>query len=133
MFDPKELEEIERERQEWEATTVQKNLQRLGLSESPCRLHTPLDVADSDYLAKEGFPGQYPYTRGTYAVPIFATPYAERAEGAAVAPRAGLYAGYGTVEDTRDLWRAEKRQGANVAFDLPTQCGYDSDYPLAEG
>jgi methylmalonyl-CoA mutase N-terminal domain/subunit len=37
------------------------------------------------------------------------------------------------VEDTRDLWREQGRRGANVAFDLPTQCGYDSDDPIARG
>src|SRR3972149_1978353 len=112
MFDPKELAEVERKKKEWEETTLQKNLQRLGMSESPARFYNPLDVRDHDYLEKEGFPGQYPYTRGTYAVPIFFTPYAEAAEATgAVAPRAGLYAGYGTAEDTRDLWRAGKRRG----------------------
>jgi methylmalonyl-CoA mutase N-terminal domain/subunit len=53
--------------------------------------------------------------------------------GNAVRFVAGAYAGYGTVEDTRDLWRSQGRRGANVAFDLPTQCGYDSDDPIARG
>ena len=131
MFDPGELEQIEERRKQWQETTLKKNLERLRLDESPVQLYTPLDAPNAGYLEKLGFPGEYPYTRGTYAVPIFATVYA--AESDAVGPRAGVYAGYGTVEDTRDLWRAEGRRGANVAFDLPTQCGYDSDHPMAEG
>ncbi|KAF0121899.1 MAG: methylmalonyl-CoA mutase large subunit, partial [bacterium] len=43
------------------------------------------------------------------------------------------YSGFGRAEDTRDLWRSEGRRGANIAFDLPTQCGFDSDDPFVEG
>ncbi len=131
MYDPSEKEEIRANRERWEATTLKRNLERLQLQEPPTKLYTPLDVKDGRYMDKLGFPGEYPYTRGLYAVPIFATPYT--AETEQVGPRAGVYAGYGTVEDTRDLWRKERRRGANVAFDLPTQCGYDSDHPIAEG
>ncbi len=131
MFDPEELKEIEEHRKEWQETILKRNLERLRLTESPVRLYSPLDAPNERYLDKLGFPGEYPYTRGMYAVPIFATVYT--AETDQVGPRAGVYAGYGTVEDTRDLWRSEGRRGANVAFDLPTQCGYDSDDPKAEG
>lgn len=131
MYDPKELDEIRKHREEWEKTVLKKNLERLRLDESPVRLYSPADAPDDRYLDKVGFPGEYPYTRGTYAVPIFATVYT--ADTDRVGPRAGVYAGYGTVEDTRDLWRAEGRKGANIAFDLPSQCGYDSDHPMAEG
>src|SRR3989304_1761491 len=131
MHDPEELKEIEQRRKEWEETTLKRNLERLRLTDSPVRLYPPLDAPNERYLDKLGFPGEYPYTRGTYTVPIFAPVYT--AEPDQVGPRAGVYAGYGTVEDTRDLWRIEGRRGANVAFDLPTQCGYDSDNPMAEG
>src|SRR3989304_8515186 len=109
MFDPEELQELEERRKQWEETTLKKNLERLRLPEAPVRLYTPLDVDDAPYMERLGFPGQYPYTRGTYAVPIFATVYA--AETDAVGPRAGIYAGYGTAEDTRDLWRAGGGRG----------------------
>ncbi len=131
MYDPEELKEIQEQRQRWQETTLKKNLERLRLGESPVRLYTPVDAPSDRYMEKLGFPGEYPYARGVYAVPIFATVYT--AETDQVGPRAGIYAGYGTVEDTRDLWRAEGRRGANVAFDLPTQCGYDSDHRMAEG
>ncbi|MDT7943735.1 MAG: methylmalonyl-CoA mutase family protein [Dehalococcoidia bacterium] len=126
-----ERDELERERQRWEETTLRRNLERLGLERSPVRLYTPLDVKPKRYMERLGFPGEYPFTRGTYAVPLMATAYGGDAMG--VRPTAGVYAGYGTAEDTRDLWRQERRRGANVAFDLPTQCGYDSDHPMAEG
>lgn len=131
MYEREELDRIREERKRWEETTLKRNLERLRLPQSPSRLYTPLDVQNAAYLEKLGFPGEYPFTRGTYAVPISATVYT--AETEQVGPRAGVYAGYGTAEDTRDLWRREKRRGANVAFDLPTQCGYDSDHPIAEG
>lgn len=131
MYEREELDRIREDRKRWEETTLKRNLERLRLPQSPSRLYTPLDVQNAAYLEKLGFPGEYPFTRGTYAVPISATVYT--AETEQVGPRAGVYAGYGTAEDTRDLWRREKRRGANVAFDLPTQCGYDSDHPIAEG
>ncbi len=135
MCQDAELEAIAARKREWEETTLRRNLERLRLERNPLKLYTPLDIQGHNYLEKLGFPGEYPFTRGTYAVPLMATPYAEAraGEGGAVAPRAGLYAGYGTAEDTRDLWRAERRRGANLAFDLPTQCGLDSDHPMAEG
>jgi len=74
-------------------------------------------------------PGQYPFTSMEYA-----THFPERGTAvSAIRFVAGAYAGYGTVEDTRDLWREQGRRGANVAFDLPTQCGYDSDDPISRG
>lgn len=133
LYREEDLTRIEEAKRQWEETVLKRNLERLGLGESPVRLNTPLDLRDHDYLEKVGFPGQYPFTRGTYAVPLAATPYGASTTERDVTVRAGVYAGYGTVEDTRDLWRAQRRRGANVAFDLPTQCGYDSDHPLAEG
>lgn len=132
MPDSDEQQRIAKERQRWEETTLKRNLDRLGLDESPRSLHTPAEGPDGDYMDRLGFPGEYPFTRGAWAVPAFGSPVFDGSEGAA-GPRAGVYAGYGTAEDTRDLWRAEGRRGANVAFDLPTQCGYDSDHPMAAG
>jgi len=48
-----------------------------------------------------------------------------------------MYSGYGTAEDSRDFYQAMQARGwtggPNIAFDLPTQCGYDSDDPMARG
>jgi methylmalonyl-CoA mutase N-terminal domain/subunit len=132
MTGPSEREEIAQARRRWEETTAKRGLERLGRDQPPARLYTPLDLPEGSYEERLGFPGEFPFTRGTYAYPLSSSPYA--LEGAeAVGPRAGFYAGYGTAEDTRDLWRAEGRRGVNLAFDLPTQCGYDSDHPMAAG
>jgi methylmalonyl-CoA mutase N-terminal domain/subunit len=70
-----ERDELKRERQRWEETTLRRNLKRLGLERSPVRLYTPLDVKPKRYMERLGFPGEYPFTRGTYAVPLMATAY----------------------------------------------------------
>jgi methylmalonyl-CoA mutase, N-terminal domain len=91
------------------------------------RVYTPLDLAERgfDYLKDAGFPGAYPFTRA-----ITPTQY-----------RSGLwrisqYSGYSTPEECNDLWRAQVSTGLNtvyIAYDLPTQLGYDPDHPEAEG
>ncbi|MDP2953696.1 MAG: methylmalonyl-CoA mutase family protein, partial [Chloroflexota bacterium] len=99
------------------------------MDKPPSQTYTPLDLSDWDFLEKVNLPGQYPFTSLEYPTHV-----PEMAEAAGTMRFvAGGYAGYGTVEDTRDLWRAQGRRGANVAFDLPTQCGYDSDDPVARG
>jgi methylmalonyl-CoA mutase N-terminal domain/subunit len=88
-------------------------------------LYTPLDADQDDYLDTLGFPGAYPFTRGVYPTMYRGRPWTIR-----------QYAGFGTAEDTnkRFLYLLEKGQkGLSIAFDLPTQMGYDSDDPVAEG
>jgi methylmalonyl-CoA mutase N-terminal domain/subunit len=70
-------------------------------------------------------PGRYPFTRGPYDTMYRGRPWTIR-----------QYAGYGSAEETNARFRylLERGQaGLSVAFDLPTQLGYDSDDPLAEG
>ena len=70
-------------------------------------------------------PGAYPFTRGPYETMYRGRPWTIR-----------QYAGFGSAEETNASFRylLEKGQtGLSVAFDLPTQLGYDSDHPLAEG
>ncbi len=89
------------------------------------RLYTPLDLEQTDYLADIGFPGAYPYTRGVYPTMYRGRHWTMR-----------MYAGFGTAEDTNQRFRyllKEGMRGLSIAFDLPTQLGYDSDNPLAEG
>jgi len=135
-----DLEKIRQERKKWEAKTLKPALERFKLKESPTQFYTPLDTEEEfNFLEKVGFPGQYPFTAGTY--PTFPYRTGERGSGGiAQAPglaRAGRYSGYGAPEDTRDYYLHMKklgsRTGPNIAFDLPTQCGYDSDSPLASG
>jgi methylmalonyl-CoA mutase N-terminal domain/subunit len=70
-------------------------------------------------------PGEFPYTRGPYATMYRGRPWTIR-----------QYAGYGSAEETNERFRYlldRGQTGLSVAFDLPTQLGYDSDDPLAEG
>jgi len=129
LFNEEELESIAEAKREWEEGLLQKQLERFGMDVPPGKTYAPSDLKDWDFLEKVGFPGQYPFTSMEYPTHVPDRP------GAASAVRfiAGAYAGYGTVEDTRDLWREQGRRGANVAFDLPTQCGYDSDDPISRG
>lgn len=130
LFNQDESEKIARAKKDWEEGLLKRQLERFGMKEPPSHTYTPLDLRDWDFLEKVGFPGQYPFTSLEYP-----TPLPERLPDTA-SPAiflAGAYAGYGTVEDTRDLWRAQRRRGANVAFDLPTQLGYDSDDSISKG
>ncbi|MUV39702.1 Methylmalonyl-CoA mutase [Lentibacillus sp. JNUCC-1] len=78
-----------------------------------------------EYMKKMGFPGQYPYTRG-----IQPTMYRSRFW------TMRQYAGFGSAAETNKRFRYlldQGQTGLSVAFDLPTQIGYDSDDPMAEG
>ena len=84
-------------------------------------------LADQDDIdsAAPGYPGEYPYTRG-----IFPTMYRGRLW------TMRQYAGFGSAEETNGRFRfllAQGQTGLSVAFDLPTQMGYDSDHPMARG
>ena len=84
-----------------------------------------LPPADDDYLDKLGFPGQYPFTRGVQSTMYRGRLWTMR-----------QYAGFGSAVQTNRRYRyllAQGQTGLSVAFDLPTQMGYDSDHPLAEG
>ena len=86
------------------------------------------DAADLDGWSPErqlGQPGAYPYTRGIYSTMYRGRPWTIR-----------QYSGYGNAESTNERWRmllASGTTGLSCAFDLPTQMGYDSDHPRAEG
>ena len=88
-------------------------------------LYTPLDTLNKPYIEDIGFPGEFPFTRGVYPTMYRGRPWTMR-----------QYAGFGTAKETnaRYLYLLSKGQtGLSVAFDLPTQMGYDSDHPLAKG
>ncbi len=103
------------ERRERFATTSDIELPRLALPSHP----------DSDYERKLGFPGEYPFTRGVQPTMYRGRFWTMR-----------QYAGYATAEETNRRFRyllAQGQTGLSVAFDLPTQIGYDADDPLASG
>ncbi|MGA3085674.1 MAG: methylmalonyl-CoA mutase family protein [Thermodesulfobacteriota bacterium] len=133
-------EKVRQKRQEWQDRTVKKALERFPyLNEAPSRFYTPLDIMDFDFLTQVGFPGEYPFTASIYPF----DPRAGLSKMAAKRPassgltRASTYSGYATPEDTRDYYKQNisrgGRQGPNLAMDLVTQCGYDSDNPLMGG
>ena len=89
------------------------------------RLYTPDDTAELDYERDLGYPGQFPFTRGVQPTMYRGRLWTMR-----------QYAGYGSATDSNRRYRyllAQGQTGLSVAFDLPTQMGYDSDHPLAEG
>jgi methylmalonyl-CoA mutase N-terminal domain/subunit len=125
----------------WQAEVVAPRVERFKIPRCPTRFYSPTSRRDFDFLAKVGFPGQYPFTAGNHPFEAWQA-YAELAAKAGMgseygASSAGRYSGYGTAEDYRDYLLAIQargsRSGPNVAFDLATQCGYDSDSPNAVG
>jgi methylmalonyl-CoA mutase N-terminal domain/subunit len=123
---------IENARKAWEEKTLKpavgKAPERPGLFTtswgSPVeRLYTPAELAGLDYLRELGFPGEYPYTRGVQPTMYRGRLWTMR-----------QYAGFGSASETNRRYRYlldQGQTGLSVAFDLPTQMGYDADAPLA--
>jgi len=89
------------------------------------RLYTPLDVEGVAYAEDLGLPGAYPFTRGVQPTMYRSRLWTMR-----------QYAGFGDARETNRRLRyllAQGQTGLSVAFDLPTQMGYDSDHPMAQG
>ncbi|KAB2887067.1 MAG: methylmalonyl-CoA mutase [Pseudorhodoplanes sp.] len=88
-------------------------------------VYTPADVEQSGGFSFIGEPGAYPFVRGIHPLMYRHRPYTMR-----------QYTGFGNAQDTNARFKfliANGQTGLNVAFDLPTQCGLDSDDPLAHG
>jgi methylmalonyl-CoA mutase N-terminal domain/subunit len=133
LFDNDELGDIRRQREKWEKGTVSKSLEKLPEREEfstssgiPVRrVFTPLDVSDLAYVRDLGFPGEYPLTRGVYPTMYRARLWTMR-----------QYAGFGTAEQTNRRFKYlldQGQKGLSVAFDFPTQVGYDCDHPMSSG
>ncbi len=91
----------------------------------PERLYTPLDIEGFDYEQDLGFPGEYPFTRGVQPTMYRGRFWTMR-----------QYAGFATAEESNKRYKfllEAGQTGLSVAFDLPTQIGYDSDDPISEG
>ena len=87
--------------------------------------YRPEDLQDLEYERDLADPGQYPFTRGIYPTMYRGRLWTMR-----------QYAGYGTAEESNERYKyllAHGQTGLSVAFDLPTQMGYDSDHALAQG
>jgi methylmalonyl-CoA mutase N-terminal domain/subunit len=133
MYDPKKLKEVEEASAAWARETgevLAKRPERKEgfetLSGIPLeRVYTPLSESESDYLDDLGFPGRYPYTRGVQPTMYRGRLWTMR-----------QYAGFASAEESNKRYKfllEQGQTGLSVAFDLPTQIGYDSDHPLAQG
>ena len=133
MFDKQKLKETKQGKENWEKEIASKSLEKLPekgefstSSNIPInRIYTPLDIADFEYSRDLGFPGEYPLTRGVYPTMYRARLWTMR-----------QYAGFGTAEQTNQRFKyllEHGQTGLSVAFDFPTQVGYDCDHPMAAG
>jgi methylmalonyl-CoA mutase N-terminal domain/subunit len=129
----KKLHEIRQQKEKWEKETVVKSFNKLPekgeyTTSSDMkieRIYTPAELEDLDYLRDLGFPGEYPLIRGVYPTMYRARLWTMR-----------QYAGFGTAEQTNQRFKYlldHGQTGLSVAFDFPTQVGYDCDQPLALG
>ncbi|MFW5911140.1 MAG: acyl-CoA mutase large subunit family protein [Halolamina sp.] len=135
MFDEADLAAIREGKERWAAETYGPTVERFGERKEPFEtdtdgqtvdpLYTPADVADLDYQADIGFPGEEPYTRGVYSTMHRGRLWTMR-----------QYAGMGTATETNERFHYlldQGQTGLSMAFDLPTQMGHDSDAAMAEG
>jgi methylmalonyl-CoA mutase N-terminal domain/subunit len=131
LFSAEALSALSRSVAAWEEGPLAKTLQRqperteaFATSSAPVqRLYTPLDIAGLDYERDLGFPGEYPFTRGVQPTMYRGRYWTMR-----------QYAGFGTAEESNQKFRyllSQGQTGLSVAFDLPSQLGYDSDDPMA--
>ena len=131
LFAPEALARLSRAVHAWEEGPLAKTLQRspergevFATSSTPVqRMYTPLDIADMDYDRDLGFPGEYPFTRGVQPTMYRGRYWTMR-----------QYAGFGTAEESNQKFQyllSQGQTGLSVAFDLPSQLGYDSDDPMA--
>ena len=125
---------LRRALEEWEKSTLKKFLERTRERRAEfktesnidvSRLYTPAGNEIENYIGKLGFPGEYPFTRGVYPTMYRGRFWTMR-----------QYAGFGSGEESNRRYHyllEQGQTGLSVAFDLPTQIGYDSDHPLARG
>ncbi len=127
------MDSLERTMEEWRREVLEPALERFPerqeTFETPSgiplkRAYTPADV-DLEYLDDIGFPGQFPFVRGVYPTMYRGRLWTMR-----------QYAGYASARESNARYKyllEQGQTGLSVAFDLPTQLGYDADDPLAEG
>ena len=121
-------------KQEWSESTLDPVLKRFGERQDTFEtasgisedvLYTPEDRDGADYSDSLGYPGEYPYTRGVQPTMYRGRLWTMR-----------QYAGLASPEESNRRYRyllEHGQTGLSVAFDLPTQTGYDSDHPMAQG
>ena len=123
-------------KQQWAKETLKPTVERFperqeafqtdsGLAIDSLYVPADFDAQEPDYSRDIGYPGEFPFTRGVQPNSYRGRIWTMR-----------QYSGYGTAADTNERYRyllEQGQTGLSVAFDLPTQIGYDSDHPLAKG
>lgn len=134
MFEKEKLQKIASAKEAWEKGPVAKTLAKSKERFDPFttsskitveRVYTPADIADFDYERDLGLPGEYPFTRGVQPNMYRGRFWTMR-----------QYAGFATAEESNKRYKyllEQGQTGLSVAFDLPTQIGYDSDNEIARG
>jgi len=135
MFDDDDLATIREGQTEWHEETFDPTVERFGERKEQFTtdtggrevdpLYTPADIDDHEYESDAGYPAEAPFTRGVYSTMYRGRLWTMR-----------QYAGMGTAEETNERFRYlidEGSSGLSMAFDLPTQMGYDSDAEMAQG
>ncbi len=127
------MDSLERAKKAWQKETVEPALERFPERRKVFetlsgilldRVYIPPEI-DVDYVEDLGFPGQSPFTRGVYPTMYRGRLWTMR-----------QYAGYASAEASNERYKyllEQGQTGLSVAFDLPTQLGYDADNPLVEG
>jgi methylmalonyl-CoA mutase, N-terminal domain len=129
---------IQEQYKKWQENTLKKSLDKFKERKERFETSAGIEVprvalpgrddpapTDETYLEKIGFPGEYPYTRGVQPTMYRSRFWTMR-----------QYAGFSTAEESNKRYRyllAQGQTGLSVAFDLPTQIGYDADDPIAQG
>jgi len=120
-------EKILEEKKNWESRCLKKSPEKIASTSGMDIqiLYSPAEVPQFDYLTDLGFAGEYPFTRG-----IQPTMYRGRVWSMR------QYSGFATAEESNRRYKfllEQGQTGLSVAFDLPTQIGYDSDHPISQG
>jgi len=128
------LKQIEAQEEKWQREVLAKTLERFQERKKDFRtdsniplerVYTLKNVQNLDYTRDLAFPGEYPFTRGIYPTMYRGRFWTMR-----------QYAGFGTAQQTNKRFKyllQHGQTGLSVAFDLPTQMGYDCDHALAKG
>ena len=129
MYSPQYLEKLRKETDRWrdqQDSAAQRKPSFKTPSQIPVdQVYIPGNVADQDYLADQGLPGEYPYLRGVHASGYRGRLWTMR-----------MFAGFGLPEETNARFKfllEQGQTGLSVAFDMPTLYGYDTDDPRGAG
>jgi len=119
------------QKKQWEQNLVEPSIRKTPERKKPFQTDSGIEIeriyiqSERDDAAKLGLPGEYPFTRGIQPAMYRNRFWTMR-----------QYAGFGSAEESNERYKyliANGTMGLSVAFDLPTQMGYDSDHPMAEG